>query len=249
VEVFQDHDVRAGMAHCLQRGLIAPPPWLVGEPGVPATYLPVGHPQYNGDAQRYNFSPETGRGLLSLAGWTPAIGTQLSLTLAGGPVGNPGREWLLEPLARNLQNNCNVSAEVRPLTSGELEADWPDGVIFGRRFDLAVLGWRVPATPLCGLFTTAEIPTAERPGGANAAGYSSGAFDEACRRANATLDPAQSAAHHAEAQRLFAEDLPAIPLFAWPRYGAARPQVTGYQLDANSPSELWNIEEWYKLAE
>jgi peptide/nickel transport system substrate-binding protein len=245
-ELFQDHDVRAGIAHCLQRGRIEPPPWLAGEPGVPATYLPVGHPQYADDAQRYNFSPETGRGLLSNAGWTPATGTPLAVTLAGGPVGNPGREWLLSELALQLRNNCSVSVEVRPLTRGELEADWPDGVVFGRRFDLALLGWRVGAAPLCGLFTTYEIPTAERPGGANAAGYSNPAFDEACRRANATLDPAQSAAYHAEAQRLFAVDLPAVPLFAWPRHGAARAEVRGFELDASSESEVWNVEGWTK---
>ncbi len=246
-ELFQDHDVRAGIAHCLQRGLIQPPPWLAGEPGVPAVYLPVGHPQYAEDAQRYNFSPETGRGLLSNAGWTPATGTPLAVTLAGGPIGNPGREWLLGELARQLQNNCSLQVETRPLTRGELEGDWADGLIFGRRYDLALLGWRVGATPLCQLFTTAEIPTAERPGGANAAGYSNPAFDEACRRASATLDPAQSALYHAEAQRLFAEDLPAVPLFAWPRYGAASPAVTGYQLDPNSSSELHNIELWTKI--
>jgi peptide/nickel transport system substrate-binding protein len=252
-DLFQDARVRQGLAYCLGRGArLQPQPWVSeSEPGVPAAYVPVGHPLFEEETAHYFFNPEFGRGRLIVAGWPAgdAEGEPPVLTLAGGPTGNAGRLWLMEEVARQLRNNCGVVVETRELTRGEVDGDWPDGVVFGRRFDLALLGWRVGATPLCNLFTTNEIPTSERPGGANAAGYSDPGFDEACRRALATLDPAQSAAYHAEAQRLFAEDLPAIPLFAWPRYGAARPQVTGYQLDANSASEMWNVEEWYRLAE
>ena len=48
--------------------------------------------------------------------------------------------------------------------------------------------------------------------------------------------------YHKQAQAIFSEELPAVPLFIWPRIALVRPYVLGFTLDATSPSELWNIE-------
>jgi peptide/nickel transport system substrate-binding protein len=157
-------------------------------------------------------------------------------------MGDASREALMASIQSQLMANCGVEIELQPLTRGELEGDWPDGVVFGRRFDLALFGWRPVGAPPCGLFTTAQMPDDASPGGANDTGYSSAEFDQACRKALTSWDPVEAASFQAEAQRIFARDLPVLPLLFRPRIAAARPQVSGFALDPTSASELWNIE-------
>jgi peptide/nickel transport system substrate-binding protein len=45
---------------------------------------------------------------------------------------------------------------------------------------------------------------------------------------------------HQEAMRLFAAELPAVPLFSRLRLAATTPDVLNFRLDATQPSELWN---------
>jgi peptide/nickel transport system substrate-binding protein len=204
-------------------------------------------------------TPEPGRGraLLAGLGWTDSDGdglvddgqAPLTLTLLAGAAGLSPEEGdlltesLIVDLQRQLRENCGVQIEIRRLTAGELLADWPDGLVFGRRFDLALLEWRAEDGPACAPFLTEQIASDLNPGGANASGYSNPEYDRACRRALTALDPAQAARWRAEAEAFLVRDLPAIPVFARPRVAAVRPAVQGLQLDATAPSELWSLEE------
>lgn len=189
-------------------------------------------------------NPMAGRARLAELGWADSdgdgildkAGTPLQLALAGHET-----LWPFTVHAE-LRLNCGIETDVRLLTRGELEGDWPDGVIFGRRFDLAVLTLQVGETLPCELWLTAQIPDDLNPGGVNAAGYSNPDYDAACRRALTTLDPSQAAPFYAEAQRLLAQDLPVLPLFYHVKIAAALPGVQGFTLDSTSDSELWNIE-------
>jgi peptide/nickel transport system substrate-binding protein len=252
---FQDTRARHAVAYCLDRAALAAavglPPEASSAP--PGTYLPPGHPLLAPDVLPAPFRPDAGRALLADLGWTDSDldgvldrgtpGTALNLTLAGGPLGDPLRERLTSLVAEQLRSHCGIGVEVLTLTRGELEADWPAGPIFGRRFDLAVFGWRIGPVPPCDLFTSAQIPGPANPAGANAAGYANPDYDRACQHALSAADPAAASAAHAEAQRDLARDLPFVPLLFRPRLAATRPEVDGYALDASSPSELWNIEQ------
>jgi peptide/nickel transport system substrate-binding protein len=233
--------VRQALAQCLDRAALAPLPELAAGdsylPGTPASAL-------------YPFDPSAARALLAEAEWADADGdglverdgTALTLTLAGGPQDNAAALALLNAVQGQLQTNCGVSVTLQLLTRGELVGDWPDGVIFGQRFDLALFTWRAGPVPPCALFLSEQAPSAASPAGANAAGYASAAFDTACRAALAAVDEAAAEAAHQTAAAKFAQDLPALPLFYWPRAALARPGVSGYGLDAASESELWNLE-------
>jgi peptide/nickel transport system substrate-binding protein len=253
-DFFRDVRARRAIAYCLDRSALADIPRLSFYAGwePPFTFLPANHPLYRRPSPDHEYlsDPARGRALLSEMAWTDSDGDgtpdkdgiPLRLTLVGGPVGDPIREALLPAIQSQLKANCGIEIETRLLTRGEMEGDWPDGVIFGRRFDLAVFGWRVGSAPPCELFTTAQIPDDANPGGANDAGYSNPQFDDACRRALTTFDPQLAAPYHQAAQRLFAEDLPMLPLFFRVRAAAARANVADFALDPTAPSELWNLE-------
>ena len=127
-------------------------------------------------------------------------------------------------------------------STAELYDPWPNGVLFGRRFDLGTFPWRTGIAPPCDLYMTSAIPRDQNPGGANNTGYSRPEFDAACQAATTALDEADRRASHMEAQRLFAEDVPSLPLFFRPKAGAAVPDVAGFQLDSTTASVLWNVE-------
>jgi peptide/nickel transport system substrate-binding protein len=88
-----------------------------------------------------------------------------------------------------------------------------------------------------------EIPEKGNWGGNNASGYSNLAYDAACRAALQAL-PGTLAyeQYHQQAQIIFSEELPAIPLFTWLRVTVTQAGVLDVLLDPTSPSELWNIE-------
>jgi peptide/nickel transport system substrate-binding protein len=248
-EFFQDRRARQALAHCLDRVALTPNRASKGGESL-AAYLSTEHPWRAPDVAPYPFDPAQGRALLAELGWTDTggdgtldkDGAPLKLTLVTGPIGDIQRESVAGAIRDQLRENCGVEIEIRLLTRGELVGDWPDGVVFGRRFDLALFGWAVGSAPPCELFTMAQIPGDANPGGANDVGYSHPGFDAACRRAVTTLDPRQAAPYHAEAQRIFAQDLPMLPLFFHVKIAAARPEVQGFALDPSSATELWNIE-------
>jgi peptide/nickel transport system substrate-binding protein len=125
----------------------------------------------------------------------------------------------------------------------ELLADGPDGPLFGRRFDLAEVMWGLEDEPPCERYLSSEIPEDDMWGGANITGYRSLSYDAVCRLAQHAL-PGSLAyqRYHEEAQIIFSQDLPALPLYMPLRVALVRPSVRNFAMDGTSESELWSIE-------
>jgi peptide/nickel transport system substrate-binding protein len=139
------------------------------------------------------------------------------------------------------------------LQFGEREALFapgPDGLVFGRRFDMAQFAWPASLQPACSLYIASEIPGPypQYPkgwGGANETGYSNPEFDQACQQAWLSLpDFPEYADAHRQAQAIFAEDLPVLPLYVHLTWAAMRPDLCGVDLQAPVESALWNLEVW-----
>lgn len=254
LDLFQDVRVRQAVALCLDRQALVDQ-LLNGLGEVPAAYVPAGHPLFAaGRLAEYPFDPARGRGMLADAGWTDAdgdgvrerAGQRLALEYAGGPETSPFRQQLAQALRDQLRLNCGLELRIRwyPVDDpGEgLYAPWPGGPLFGRKFDLASFPWRAGLEPPCELYLTGAIPDDLNPAGANNTGYSNPAFDAACDRALRAFDPDERRQAHAEAQAIWADELPSLPLFFRLLVGLARPEVSGYRLEPAARSDLANIE-------
>ena len=138
--------------------------------------------------------------------------------------------------------------EVGLLPWDTLFAPGPEGPVFGRNFSATQFGWVTSLEPPCFLYTSSEIPGPypQYPkgwGGANASGYHNPDFDQVCGAALSSLPdfPAHQAAHF-QAQAIFTEDLPAIPLYLRAKTAAMRADMCGVVLDPSADNGLWNIE-------
>jgi peptide/nickel transport system substrate-binding protein len=155
------------------------------------------------------------------------------------------------------QAECGIDVRLYFVPSSEWFADGPEGELFGRRYDLGEFAWLTGVEPACNLYAGYNIPGPEGElnpvtgltydqgwGGQNQTGYYNPDFDAQCRTAEQSLPgtPEYEEAHK-EAQRIFSQDVPVIPLFLRLKVAAARPEVLNFYVDPTQNSELYNIYE------
>jgi peptide/nickel transport system substrate-binding protein len=256
-DIFSDLRTRQAIAFCLDRQKVVDTV-LFGLTGVPNTYLPPEHSLYNNATTPYPFDPDTGMQLLEEAGWkdtdgnpdTPRVATAVRGVGAGTPLllnyyttTATQRRQVVDILSQSLAQ-CGIGLNAQYFAQETLYAPGPDGVLFGRRFDLIEYAMGVNGIePPCTWFTGAEIPnTANHWVGTNITGYQSDAYDAACRAARLALPDEQAYGEsYRQTQALFSADLPAIPLYFRLRTAAARSDFCHFDLDP-SAAALWNLE-------
>jgi peptide/nickel transport system substrate-binding protein len=254
-------ELRQAIATCIDRQAIADA-LFPGQSQVPDSYIPASHPLHNPDMHQYSYDLQAASAALTALGWvdndnnpqTPRLaqgvagipeGTPLQipyLTIAG-----PTRQQAAEMLKASLAG-CGVQVDIQYLPADQIFNPGPDGTVFGRQFTTTQFGWESSVEPACYLYTSGEIPGPypQYPkgwGGANASGYSNVQFDLACKQAlNSLPDQPEHRLAHLQAQALFAEDLPGLPLYLIPSRIAMRADMCGVAPDASAGTALWNIE-------
>jgi len=258
-DFFEDVRVRQGIALCIDRQALEP----TGR--VSHSYLPPEHPLYAGDAlTTWGYDREAGQKLLATAGWydengdgvreahaIPGIADGTPFQVTYSTTDDPLRFQTAQLIQANL-SACGIQVSVETNFPEEFFAPGPEGALFGRRFDLAQFSWRAASDPLCDLFLSSQIPDAGHWDRPNVAGFLDDEYDTACLSALEALpdnavgarSPRPYAAGHVEAQRIFSERLPVLPLFQRPQITLARASVTGLVPDPTEPSELWNVEQF-----
>jgi peptide/nickel transport system substrate-binding protein len=249
---FSDSSVRQAAASCIDRQALA-----ASIPGaqVMDTYVMSGDPLFNEEIVLYPFDAQIAASLLDSAGWmdadanasTPRVnagGTVLAITYLVPD--DPSRTASAEVIKSSLES-CGFQVHLQAVSWDQLMASGPEGPLFGRSFDLAQLGWSTFAAPACTLYLSSEIPGPYPEflkgwGGANASGYQNPDFDAACKQAQLSL-PGTEVYQQAQlqAQLVFAQDLPALPLFSYSNFALARPDLCGIEPVAGT-TLLWNLE-------
>lgn len=138
-------------------------------------------------------------------------------------------------IVQSSLGECGIEVTPVTLPASQLYAAGPDGVLFGRQFDLALIGW-APLTELdCALYESDQIPSQGNQWvGTNIAGWSEAYYDKACNAASLALpDERHGALDRAESQ--FTSSYPAVPLISVPAVVAVKNSACA------AVSELWNF--------
>ena len=238
------------------------------------TYIPPEHPLFNPTIRPYEFDVESGTALLEQIGWvdedddptTPRVAREVANVPDGTPLqvtyettSAPMRQQVTAIIQQSLAE-CGIQADVHHYPA----LTFFDGnMVFGHRFDLGQFAWATLVEPGCELFLSSQVPgdaggswTSIMDGqehifsdlgwwGQNIVGFVDKQFDQACNTALNSLkgQPEYTAAHH-EAQRIFAEQLPLIPLFQRLIIAAASPDMCNFIIDPTGTTNYWNIEEF-----
>jgi len=203
---------------------------------------------YTADIPRYRHDPARADALLEASGWAKgpdglrrnAQGQKLSFELMT-TAGNRSRE-LVEQVLQSQWRRIGVDTRIK---------NEPARVLFGetlphRRFDMAMYAWiSSPENVPRSILHSSEIPGAANGFvGQNATGFASPEMNRLIDALEIELDPHARKTLWADAQRLYATQLPSLPLyfrsdvFILPKWLAGvRP--TGNQ----SPTTLW-ITDW-----
>lgn len=222
------------------------------------SYLPSSHPWYQQAQEGMALSVEEARALLESVGWidedqdptTPRLsrgvagipqGTALSFGLLSleGPIQEAIARRITEDLAR-----CGVAVQAKFGSPKELFTPWPNGPIFGGRFDAVTWAWPAMVSPACEMFAAFEIPSVDYLYGINASGFSDPDYDQACRQALLSPFPKEDFGEAvAQTERIYRSQVPSVPLYMRPRLIAFGKDLCGIELDPTTYSALWNLEE------
>lgn len=270
-DFFSDLRVRQAIAHCLDRQAAADLA-TYGNSAVLNTYIPQIHPLFNNQVPQYDYDRQAGIALLEEVGWmdhdddpdTPRVARDVS-NIADGTalefsyLTTDARQRYSALLEQSMAE-CGIHAELIVLPLAAFFQGDPVGGNYYRNDELLQFAWWTGAQPPCDLYISSAVPgpvgeswvsivdgnerTFITTSGTNINGFADQVYDTACRKAMNEL-PGQAGyveAHH-EAQRLYSELLPSIPLFSPVQFVATRPDMCNVILDPTG-GDLWNIEEF-----
>lgn len=253
---FSDPTLRTVIASCIDRESLVDQA-LFGMSEVPDSYLPPTHPLY-AQGEIIEFNPERANDTLDEIGWVsdgvagriasgvPGVldGTPLRFQYQTTPTSYHGE--IAEKILADLQR-CGIEVEIQTVAAADLYAPWPEGAVFGRRFETVGWAWPSWVSPLCEMFSSQEIPGQDNPLGINATGFSVSDYDQACS-AILLSHPENSIYLDSvrRTQEIFSQQKPAVPLFMRPRVVAHIPDLCGINVDPSAFSALWNIESLWR---
>jgi peptide/nickel transport system substrate-binding protein len=245
--ILADRRVRQALLYAVDRKGISEQLFAGREP-VAQSFVPPLDWIYTDDVPHYPYDPAKARALLEEAGWHGAEGAvrrnakgeKLSLELAT-TAGNRSRE-LVEQVLQSQWRQVGVEARLK---------NQPARVLFGesvskRNFTMAMFAWvSAPESVPRSTLHSDEIPDpAKHKAGQNYTGFRNPEADRLIDAIEIEFDRARRAALWHRLEALYAEELPALPLyfradaFVLPKWlDGVTP--TGHQY----PSTLW-IETW-----
>ena len=256
---FGDVRMRQALAYCTDRQSIVNK-YFVNRSAVPATFFPPTHPDYYGSLSVIPYDVGLGSMLLDQIGWldddeNPAT-PRIAYGVTNVPDGTPlifdyvtTQSQLRVSVSLDIANSaaaCGIELLVRNVAPSELYAPGPEGIMFGRNFDLAQFTWQSGKNTPCFLYSGSQIPSQENLWvGTNVSGYQNDAYDQACLQAQ-LLSPSDGEDYitaNQTVQKIFNEDLPVLPLYYQIKTAASRPDFCGLDpLDVSARSVLFNIE-------
>lgn len=251
--VTADRRVRQALAFGLNRRALCET-LFPGQDCATDTWLPPTHPscfpppgQVTPDLPRYSYDPRRAVQLLEEAGWLPdgadgrvKDGQRLQLTLkyvAG--------EVLTDRVAQMVKEDwrpLGVEVTLKPEDARKFAATSADNLAYQ---GLSLYYWIMdPSADGITFWTSANIPTPDRPTGQNACRWRNARSDALLTRATETLDPQERRRLLWEQQRIWAAELPALPLFFQQEVSLRHHRLRHWRPTGTDTPVTWNCYEW-----
>ncbi len=246
--ILADLRVRKAMLYSLDRQTLVDKLFEGMQP-VAATWVNPLNPYYTKDVPAYGYDVAKAKALLTEAGWTPgpdgicrnAAGQRLSVEFATTS-GNRLRELTQQVLQNQWKAAC-IEATIK---------NEPPRTLFGDTLKkrlytgLIMYGWSsaVTESPRRTLHSS-QIPTAVNNwGGSNSIAFNNPQMDADIVKAEAELDPAKAKLIWADMQKIYADQLPVLPLFFRAEAHVVPKWLKGYAPTGHGDySVLWS-ENW-----
>jgi peptide/nickel transport system substrate-binding protein len=245
--ILADHRVREALLVGLDRATMTSS-LFAGRQAVADSFVEPLDVGFTNDVPHYKFDPGRARQLLEEAGWHAqpngtrrnADGKMLSFELMT-TAGNRSRE-LVEQVLQSQWKEIAVDIRIR---------NEPARVLFGetlphRHFDMAMYAWiSAPDNEPRSIFHSSEIPNEVNGyAGENLPGYNNPEMDRIIDTLEIELDVTKRKELWAETQRLYASDLPSLPLYFRSDAFILPKWLTGLRPTGNQyPSTLW-VTDW-----
>ena len=246
---LRDVRVRHALLYAIDRKLLTEK-LFQGKQPVADSFVNKLHPFYSAATPVYAYDPAKAKALLDEAGWKPgpdgirrnAQGERLSFDFQT-TAGNKLRE-LIQQVLQSQWKEAGIDVVIK---------NEPARTLFGptlshREFTgLALYGWTsgIGESPTSILATEAIPSEKNNWGGSNYPGYSNPAFDEASHAIETELDPEKRAPSWEKVQKIYAEDLPVLPLFFRAEPYAIPKWLKGLEPTGHSDGSTNWVENWY----
>ena len=250
--ILADRRVRQALLHGIDRKAISDQIFAGRDP-VADSFMPPLDPAYAADVPRYPYDPAKARALLEEAGWY-AAGDGVRQNKDGAPLvlelattsGNRTRE-MIEQVLQSQWRAIGVAVHLKNQPARLLLGS----TVSHRNFTMAMFAWiSAPGTvPRSELYSD-QIPSAENAwSGENFDGFRNPEADRLVDAIEIELDDGKRLVLWRQLQALYAEELPALPL-----YFRAEAYVLPKWLEGVTPtghtatSTLW-VEQWRRAGE
>lgn len=240
-DYFKTAEVRKAIAQCIDRNALNRQV-LYGQSEIPVDFWPSDHVSHTMELETVPYDPEIGKKTLIESGWVESVpgGTLTAGAVPGVIAGTPFELELVttesadsqktaEMIRENLAD-CGISLTIDPQPLGKLYGQGPEGLLFGRKFDLALFSWSAMGDTPWSIYESCQIPTAENNWiGANVGGFNSETYETALQSGEGIIEA-------------FTAEFPEIPLLFDLSIGASNNTTCGITDTIGSRSMLWNME-------
>jgi peptide/nickel transport system substrate-binding protein len=240
--------VRQAIAHAIDREALVSP--VFGSYGRRAdSWVSPGSWAYLPATADYAYDPGRARALLAEAGYLPdeegyaaRDGARLAIELFfidGREIDKQAAE-----LIRDNLTAVGIEIHERPVYRGAIFG--AGGILERRLFEMVLYGWRGEREPNgFRLWHSSQIPSLDnRLRGDNYAGWQNEENDALLELLAGPATRQEQIAWLHRQQELYAEDLPSLPLFEFPKFALHSPDLEGLNLPPGLTPATWNVEAW-----
>lgn len=218
---FDDKRVRQALMMAVDRQAVIDGAWSGFGTAIGSHYTPNDR-GYVDLTSKYPYNPEKAKALLAEAGY----GSGLTFTIKAPQMAYAQRSsQMLQAMFAEVGVTLNIETT-------EFPAKWVADVFKGGNYDMTIVAHAEPMD----IDIYARDPYYFN--------YKNPAFNEVLKKVDATSDEAEQGKLYGEAQKILAEDVPALYLFVMPKLGVWNKKIKGLWESEPIPSNVLSQVEW-----